>query len=139
MMNRCSFNICEQPMLLRRHKFKNVTQFAQARGFRLDMHVEQDLVKITVGKSADDHGKMLVGSLVEAFDRVICGRANARATSHGEWVSFDLAFAAIRGKTQTHSATQIRMVLGPCTSNCPVLFVQRVPISRDCLSDDQRQ
>lgn len=139
MKNRCSFNICEQPMVLRRHRFKDVTQVAQAWGFRLEMHVEQELLKRFVGPSGDDDSEILVRCLVEAFDRVICGRANARAMSHGEWVSFELAFAPVRPKAETHSATRIRMVLGPCTSNAPVLFVRSVSIARNCRSDDQRE
>ena len=131
MTNRCAFKICEQPMLLRRHRFKDVTQIAREWGSRFEMQVEHDFLKQFMGATGDDEGELLVGSLVEAFDRVLCGRVDSRSTSHGEWVTFEFVFVATRRKTQAHSQTRIRAVFGPCTSDSPVLFVRWVPVLRD--------
>ena len=118
-------------MLLRRHRFKDITQIAREWGSRFEMHVEHQLLSRFMGATGDDEGELLVGSLVEAFDRVLCGRENCRATSHGEWASFEFVFIAIERKSQARYRTPIRMIFGPCTSNSPVLFVQGVTALRN--------
>lgn len=131
MKNRCVFKLCEQPMLLRRLRFTNVSQIASEWGACFEMHVEPEFLKLYMGPIDDDDGALLVGSLVETFDRVVSGRTVSRATSHGEWVSFEFTFVATRRKTHTQCEMRIRAVYGPCTSNNPTLFVECGRVVKD--------